>query len=178
MPRHSISVAAVAAVGLAAGAAAVAAIAPGAAATSGSRALVATPSGSIQFDAGGPVRILDTRYDLGTDGCACQPGLMPTVLAGRHVPAEATAVFVNVTVLAPEAGAFGFLGVYAGATPGRGTSTLNWDRPGVYSNMAMVPINAGLLPPDGTKTFQLRYQGSGRIDVVVDLLSWVVPAPA
>lgn len=54
---------------------------------------------------------------------------------------------------------------------------MNWDRPGTYSNMAMAPINAGLIPPDGSKTAQLLYRGSGRIDIVVDLLGWVVPVP-
>jgi len=72
-----------------------------------------------------PVRILDTRTDVGLVGPFVSGVSRKLQVAGGAVPAGATGVLLNVTVVAPSAA--GFLSVRPGdATGAPSTSSLNF----------------------------------------------------
>jgi hypothetical protein len=82
------------------------------------------------------------------------------------VPENATAVFANFTVVAEDPAAYGLLAAFRSY---RGTSTLNYTEPGVYSNSALVPLD-----DIGLKVFLFLIEGTP-VHVIVDLMGWVVP---
>lgn len=122
-----------------------------------------------------PSRYLDTRTDgsaVTFDGAAQATGLVPAEgvarvqIGGRGtVPLDATAVFVNVTAVAPEGN--GYLRLYpCGALPA--TSTLN------YATGQTVPNGAlALLSPEG----ELCIMTKAATQVIVDVMAYL-PAGA
>jgi hypothetical protein len=141
-------------------------------ATVGGFAVVRATSGSSSassFVPVSPVRVLDTRSDLGlaevTDGVAGTlkvTGSIPTATSGGVVnavvvPAGATAVVLNVTAVNPTAG--GYVSLRPGDATGAPTvSTLNVTAGGTFPNGATITI-----PTTGTYAGQIQvwYEAEG-----------------
>jgi hypothetical protein len=124
----------------------------------------AVASANGAYTALAPLRLLDTRVSHQTLG----PGdtLALTVTGGADaVPADSTAVTLNVTVTDTSAAAW--LAVYpaGGAIPL--VSNLNWSAGQTVANLVIVPVGT-----DGQVTF---YLPGGYADVVVDLEGYFAP---
>jgi acetyl esterase/lipase len=112
-----------------------------------------------------PCRLADTRLAAG-------PGGGPPLAAGATrvftlggvcgIPAEATAVSLNVTVVNP--GAAGFLTLYPPGVPRPITSTLNFQPGQARGNNALLPL-AGM--PPGLAVYYGA--ASGTVDVILDV---------
>lgn len=114
------------------------------------------------FDLAAPARILDTRTNqapLGPNEVVTLP-----VRGAGGVPADATAVVVNVTAVAPTAG------TYLALTPDgqAGTSTVNVERGATRANLAVVGIGG-----DGAVRVRNAF---GSTHVLVDVQGWFGPA--
>lgn len=126
-----------------------------------------TPSGGATFvSKNPPTRLLDTRTLTGGHlGKIGQGETFALQVAGvGGVPADATAVMVNVT------GVNQTIGTHVDVFPNQptGTSTLNLDATSLRSNVTAVGIGS-----DG----KIRIQNSaGSLDVIVDLQGWFVPS--
>ncbi len=125
----------------------------------------AAPSAASRFEPVDPTRLLDTRTTLGGHLGKVPANTSVTAPLGTTVPANATAVVLNVTVVDPEA--FGYITAYSGATR-PGTSNANVDEIGeVAANLVIVPlITAG----------DVRVFTSMTTNLVVDLAGFFVPA--
>ena len=115
-----------------------------------------------------PDRLFDTRNPgMGALGPDTSESFSVAGVAG--VPADATAVTLNVTVADQTAG--GFLTVYPGQAPRPLASNLNWGTgQGATSNLVTVPIGT-----DGTVDF---YNKNGTTDVIADLEGYYTNDPA
>lgn len=119
-----------------------------------------TDSRGGRFQALQPQRILDTR----ADGTALPAGgtRALTVTGVGGVPAEASAVVLNVT--ATRSAAAGYVTVWPGATPQPVASNLNMSRADqTIANLVIVPVGA-----DGTVSL---FSDNGT-DLVVDVTGW------
>ena len=137
--------------------------------TVGGFAVVRATSGSSSassFVPLSPVRVLDTRSDLGlaavTDGVAGTlkvTGLIPTATSNNAVvvPVGATAVVLNVTAVNPTAG--GYVSLRPGDATGAPTvSTLNVTAGGTFPNGATITV-----PTTGARAgeIQVWYEAEG-----------------
>lgn len=122
-----------------------------------SAASPAVTSASSNYNPVTPVRVIDTRQTHQTLGAK---GTLKVQIAGTHgVPADATAVAVNITDAAPTVG--GFLTAYPDGAARPSASTLNFGKGQVVANEVHVQLGA-----DGAiDLFNL----AGRTDAVVDL---------
>ncbi|WP_441247318.1 PKD domain-containing protein [Kitasatospora sp. McL0602] len=119
---------------------------------------VASPSSS--YIAQSPVRVLDTRHDIGTPTAPVGPdSTLRLKIAGTNgVPANAQAVLLNLTGTGATAGTY--LTTYgSGARPT--TSSLNLLPGTTVANLTLVPLDS-----DGCINI---YNHSGRTDIVADL---------
>ena len=108
-----------------------------------------------------PVRILDTRTDLGLPGPFVSPVSQKLQVTGAAVPAGATGVLLNATVVGPKAD--GFLSIRPGdATGAPSTSSLNFKAGDVIPNSVQVG-----LPTVGAN--------AGQIDITYDALGVAGP---
>lgn len=110
-----------------------------------------------------PERLLDTRNGVGVSAGTVSGGTTRTVqVAGAHgVPADATAVAVNVTVA--DASEPTFVTVYPDG-PRPTTSNLNVQSSQPIANMAMVQ-----LPANGRLTF---YNNNGNAHIIADIVGY------
>jgi hypothetical protein len=109
-----------------------------------------------------PVRILDTRTDVGLPGPFVSAISQKLQVTGSAVPAGATGVLLNVTVVNPTAS--GFLSVRPGdATGAPSTSSLNFNAGDIVPNSVQVA-----LPTSGPD--------AGRIDVTFDAFGVAGPS--
>lgn len=118
-----------------------------------------------------PQRVLDTRPTSPVGPAelvgAVQPGEVLDLPLGAHVPADATAVAVNITVTQVDRPSFA-QALPTLAAPIGGFSSVNLDAPGqTRANFAIVPLSAGSMSVYAT--------GGGH--VVVDLIGWFRDAP-
>ncbi len=117
-----------------------------------------------------PVRLLDTRA-TGTPLGAGQPRTvdLSTQSDGSPsgVPANATAVVFNFTAVQPTGNTV--LRAYPGSSVPT-VSNLNPPRGSVVANLATVAVDTSRGRPEVT-----LLNGSGRVDVVLDLAGWYVP---
>lgn len=112
----------------------------------------------------GSFRLLDTRTNNQPLGAGGQTTI--NITAGRQgVPADATAVVLNVTATGPTASTF--LTVWPDGQPRPGTSNLNVVAGQTLANEVTVPVGTG----DGVDI----YNHSGSTQVVVDLLGYYAP---
>jgi hypothetical protein len=131
-----------------------------------------TGGGDAPTVASAPFRVFDTRNSIGTAGGPMRAGERRRVrIAGvGTVPAGATAVYANVTVVDPTGE--GFLTVWpaGGATPD--VSNLNFTAGEIVPNMAILGVG-----DDGSIDVEvtLPWSPSGTAHVLVDVLGWVVP---
>jgi len=131
----------------------------------------ATPTGSQYFPAN-PARILDTRDGTGVPGGATgQLGTASTidlqVTGAGGVPANATAVVLNVTVT-ESPGPDSFLTVYPTGTVRPLASNLNYAPGQTIPNLVIARIGAG-----GKVTI---YNNSGSTFVIADVQGWFTAA--
>ncbi len=117
------------------------------------------PSSVVTID---PVRILDTRTDVGLEGPFVSAQSQKLQVAGTTgVPQGATGVLLNVTVVAPTAD--GFLSVRPGdATGAPSTSSLNFTAGDIVPNAVQVG-----LPTAG--------ENAGKIDITYDAFGQAGP---
>ncbi|NNM96238.1 MAG: hypothetical protein HKL89_01330 [Candidatus Dormibacteraeota bacterium] len=136
--------------------------APGASVATSGPELAATATAGAAYTALEPTRLLDTRLA----GAALGPrGSTSLAVTGGSVPADATAVAVNVTVT--DTTAASYLTVYpAGVAPPM-ISNLNWSPGQTVANLVIVPVGSG-----GEVEF---YNYAGSTDLVVDLEGYFAP---
>jgi uncharacterized repeat protein (TIGR01451 family) len=130
----------------------------------GSALIVVAPAGeAVQFYTTSPCRLVDTR---GADAPALDPAGGPdrafTLAGACGVPAGATAVSVNVTILSG-AGA-GQLSIYAGDGSVPQTSTIAFAASQTRANNALVSLAA-----DGSGTIKVNNTSSAPVQFIVDV---------
>jgi hypothetical protein len=156
-------------------------------ATVGGFAVVRATSGSSSassFVPVSPVRVLDTRSDLGlaevTDGVAGTlkvAGSIPTATSGGVVnavvvPAGATAVVLNVTAVNPTAG--GYVSLRPGDATGAPTvSTLNVTAGGTFPNGATITIpTTGAHAGEIQVWYEAEYTTVGSTELLIDIAGY------
>lgn len=136
---------------------------------SGSPSASAAVAGATKFvPLGSPTRIVDSRTGLGTAAAPLSADTSRDIqITGGVVPANATAVLINVTADAPKAG--GWLQVLpTGVGVVGASSTLNLDLGGVtLPNAAFTPLGNG---------GQLTVHSTFETDLVIDVFGYFVPA--
>jgi len=109
-----------------------------------------------------PTRLVDTRNNAAVGPYYVLP-VKVTGVAG--VPADATAVFVNVTVTEPQTS--GYLAVYPSGDPIPATSNLNFVKNLTVPNLALAEVG-------GDGTISIQNVGPGTAQVIVDIQGYVV----
>jgi sugar lactone lactonase YvrE len=117
-----------------------------------------------RFNATGPTRALDSRTVTGDWNGSLVAGT-PQDLAFPMVPADATAVVVNVTATGSTANSY--LTVWPSGAPQPTVSNLNFATGQTIPNLAVVPLGA-----NHKASFATR---NGSTDVVVDVTGWFSP---
>ena len=157
----------------------------------GGLAVVRATSGSSSassFVPVAPVRVLDTRSDLGlvavTDGVAGTlkvTGSIPTatsagVVNAVVVPAGATAVVLNVTAVNPTAG--GYVSLRPGDATGAPTvSTLNVTAGGTFPNGATITVpTTGPHAGEIQVWYEAEYTTVGSTELLIDIAGYYVLA--
>ncbi len=112
-----------------------------------------------------PVRVLDTRIGLGASGPLAAEATLALSVPG--VPADATAVVVNVTVTEPDRD--GFLTVWPCGPARPLVSNLNFATGENRANLVVATRGAG---------GQICFGGNAATHVVADLAGWYEPADA
>ncbi|MHB8325685.1 MAG: G1 family glutamic endopeptidase [Candidatus Dormibacteria bacterium] len=156
------------AAGLLLGASAALALAPAAQAAGTLSAAAERASASTAgaaYSALTPTRLLDTRV---TGSSLGPQGTTALTVIGGSVPANATAVALNVTVT--DTTAAGYLSVYPAGLSRPVISNLNWIQGETVANLVIVPVGGG-----GQVGF---YNSAGSTDLVVDLEGYFAPAMA
>lgn len=139
-------------------------------------------AGPFQYFALTPCRLIDTRNgsgestsDNGPVGARTSPGPYDIIVKGFcQVPAGATAVTVNITVVSPtQAGDLRIANLDANPFPI--VSTLNYvANEGALANGAIVPLKAGA-GNDLRMVFAMV--GSGSLHILVDVTGYFATAP-
>ena len=133
----------------------------------GGGVLVASAAGGSpsSFVPTAPLRVLDTRQPsspIQTLG----PNATVTLSLAAHVPADTTAVALNVT--ATEGSTTSFLTVYPTGSALPNASSVNWNNPAAHPNAVIVQL--------GTNRSININNAFGTVDVIVDLNGYYVPA--
>jgi len=139
------------------------------------------PSSVVTID---PVRILDTRTDVGLAGPFVSGVSQKLQVTGVAVPAGATGVLLNVTVVAPSAA--GFLSVRPGdATGAPSTSSLNFTAGDIVPNSVQVGLpTTGAHAGKVDITYDAFGQAGPTTEVLIDAVAYLVaggggtPGPA
>jgi hypothetical protein len=138
-------------------------------------AATSAPSSVVTID---PVRILDTRNDVGLPGPFVSQVSQKLRVTGAGVPAGATGVLMNVTVVSPSAA--GFPSVRPGDASGvPTTSSLNFGANQTLANAVQVA-----LPTSGANAGQIdiTYDAYGArgpsTEVLVDVVGYFLPSAA
>ena len=126
---------------------------------------LAGTSGS-SYDPIGPARMLDTRTVGGLGRLAVGGTRTVSVagVSGSQVPADATAVVLNLTAVSPATSGFLSVGPVASTT----TSDLNFAGGRTTSNLVVAQLS-----PTGTVIVSAG--GAGTVDVLVDVLGYLTP---
>jgi hypothetical protein len=127
-------------------------------------AATGSPSSFVPTD---PVRVLDTREAASPIQTLGEGATVTLALTGR-VPAEATAVALNVTAVSGTAQSF--LTIWPTGGPMPQVSSVNWKDGAAYPNAVHVELGTNL-------SINIR-NNVGMVDVVIDLNGYYVPAPA
>jgi hypothetical protein len=123
-----------------------------------------TTAGS-DYTAYGPTRVLDTRYGTGAPKAPVKARSITQVkFAGNGgIPADVTAVVLNVTVTEPTAA--GDIIVYGDGSPRPGTSNVNFVKGQTVPNQVIAPVGA-----DGKVDFYNASTGS--TDLIADVAGY------
>ncbi|GAA3392101.1 N-acetylmuramoyl-L-alanine amidase [Streptomyces roseoviridis] len=116
-----------------------------------------------------PQRIMDTRYGTGvTRGKVGPAGTVELQVAGANgIPADATAVIMNVTATAPTSGSW--VAAYPSGGTRPGVSNLNFAAGQTIPNLVIVPIGEG-----GKVSF---YNAFGSVDLLADVTGFFSADP-
>src|SRR5664280_2412347 len=127
------------------------------------------PTGSTYHALTPPVRILDTRSGVGLSGklAANTPGTFQ--VTGGTIPAGATAVTGNLTVVSPSDAWAIYLGPDPIAHPG--TSTINFTKGQITGNGLTVALNPGV----GTLSATYMANPGNTTDLVFDVTGYFTP---
>jgi hypothetical protein len=138
-------------------------------------AATGAPSSVVTIE---PVRVLDTRNDVGLPGPFVSQVSQKLQVTGAAVPTGATGVLMNVTVVSPTAA--GFLSVRPGDASGvPTTSSLNFAANQTLANAVQVA-----LPTGGSNAGQIdiTYDAYGSrgpsTEVLVDVVGYFMPSAA
>jgi hypothetical protein len=126
-----------------------------------------TASGGQTYHQVTPTRLLDTRSGTGAPRAKMADGqtLGLTVTGGsQNIPANVSAVIMNVTVTNPTG--TGFLAVFPGNEGFPGVSNINFVPGQTISNLVIVPVS------NGSVSF---YNKNGTTDVIGDIMGYYTP---
>lgn len=125
------------------------------------------PGGFVAVD---QARIADTRSGIGVRQAKVSTGGAVTVQAGGMVgvPADASAVYANITALNQTA--IGYLRAYPADQPAPSTGALDFDDSATAQSVA-IPLSA-----DGQ--FRVLVGAGGPVDLVIDIQGYFTPAAA
>ncbi len=114
-----------------------------------------------------PIRVLDTR---GQTGAIHPLGTQDTfrLSLAASVPLEATAIAANITVVGGSAASF--LTVFPSGSPQPNASNINWKDSGAVANQLTATIGA-------SRSVDI-FNSVGRVDVIIDLAGYYMPASA
>ena len=135
------------------------------------QAASSVPSSVVTID---PVRILDTRTDVGLAGPFVSPVSQKLQVTGGAVPSGATGVLLNVTAVQPQAA--GFVSIRPGdATGAPTTSSLNVDAGQTVPNSVQVGLptsgaNAGQIDI----TYDAYGQAGPSTEMLIDVVGYMV----
>ena len=120
-----------------------------------------------------PFRIVDTRSAIGGVNLPFGSGEIRSFRAAGSggIPANASAIWANVTVVSPTAE--GFLSAYPSGATTPDVSNLNWKAGDINPNMALIPLNS---QGNFDVAVTMPWDSSGKADVLVDVLGWVAPS--
>jgi len=126
----------------------------------------ATESGSSFVALAAPTRLVDTRTSTGGTTIAKGTTENFSFAADSSIPATATAVAANVTVVAGDQS--GFLTIYPTtvATPPT-AADVNWTAGGIVPNFTLIPLNSS--------TFNAFNNNGANADVVIDAFGYFAP---
>jgi sugar lactone lactonase YvrE len=131
-------------------------------ATTPTRTIVVAPPGS-RFSAVTPTRLLDTRTGTGGPTTPLGAGeVRPVVVTGGAIPADATAVVLNVTVTTPSTG--GYLTVFPFGVTRPLASNLNFGPGTTIPNLVTVGVGTG-----GKVSI---YNDTGTTQVIADVVGF------
>jgi hypothetical protein len=119
-----------------------------------------------------PFRIVDTRSGIGGLNSPFGSDEIRTFRAAGigRVPSNATAIWVNLTVVSPSAN--GFLSAYPAGSTTPNISNLNWGPGDINPNMALIPLNS---QGKFDISVVMPWDTASSADVLVDVLGWVSP---
>ncbi|MGZ5427745.1 MAG: hypothetical protein ACXWFS_01930, partial [Thermoanaerobaculia bacterium] len=135
---------------------------------SGSANVTVVAIGSaLQFYDVPPCRLVDTRNATGplggpALGASGSPDRAFTLTGTCGIPAGATAVSANLTVVSPAAG--GFLAIYRGDGALSGTSTISFNAGTSRANNALLQLAL-----DGSGTVKVNNSAAGAVHLVLDV---------
>jgi DNA-binding beta-propeller fold protein YncE len=121
-------------------------------------------SAGAGFQGATPVRVMDTRSDLGSAGPVPSKGVARLNLSG-HVPAGATAAVLNLTATGPTAA--GDIIAYADGQQVPGTSNLNFSAGQTVANQVIVPLTNGIA--------DFYNASAGKVQLIADLSGYYAP---
>ena len=125
--------------------------------------LAGTPSVPGAFQSLAPARLLDTRIGKGGSGPVAARGSVPLLVTGGAVPANASAVVLNVTVTQPVTS--GNIAVYPEGTAEPVISNLNFVAGQTSANLAIVKVGT-----DGKVAF--TNNSPGTVQLVADIAGY------
>ncbi|OLZ67963.1 hypothetical protein AVW11_13455 [Streptomyces amritsarensis] len=122
-----------------------------------------------KFTPHAPTRLLDTRSGIGGTNHPVTPYGVARVKVGGNsgIPADATAVALNVTVVSPRSG--GHITAYPSGTEQPTTSNVNFVAGQTVPNMTIVPVGA-----DGY--VELLNRSYGDVDLLADVTGYFSPS--
>lgn len=127
----------------------------------------ASASTTSTYTALSPSRVLDTRHAIGVGTSTPVKGGSVTALdLSSDVPADATAVTLNVTVTAGTGS--GYLIVYPAGKTNTTTSSVNWVAGQTAANQVTVQLGTG-------DVVDVAYVGAGTVAIVADLGGYYQP---
>ncbi len=119
-----------------------------------------------------PVRVIDTRIDLGFTGKSSANVARTLILAGTNgIPLTATAITGNLTVVKPSRA--GYVSVTKTPTATPATSTINFPVSAVRANGVFAPLD----PLTGALSIVFRAGGAGTVDILLDVTGYFDPTP-
>jgi hypothetical protein len=127
-------------------------------------------SGGATFTSVEPARILDTRFGVGLTGkfVANTARTLQVTSALGPIPATATAITGNLTVVSPSKA--GYASVTQDPTDTPTTSTINFPKGSVRANGVFAPLD-----PDGALSIVYKAGAGGTSHVVLDVTGYFVP---